>query len=133
MSSGEPRGLDDIKVDLDSLYREETFTDLKVATLRRLTPVLPDGSVDPGRKPQFMGQTSMMTQAGMVPIQCTIEADTLAEALEKFPGAIKQAIEEMIEEVKELQRQQASRIVVPKGAPPNLGGGPGGPGKIQFP
>ena len=41
--------------------------------------------------------------------------------------AIKEAIDRMIEEAKEMQRQESSRIVVPKTAPPGIGGpGPGG-------
>ena len=46
------------------------------------------------------------------------------EAFEKFPEAINVAVERMIEEAKEMQRQEASRIVVPgQGSM-----GPGGPG-----
>lgn len=129
MSSGEPGGMPDIKVDLDDLYREDSFTDRKVASLRRLVPVKPDGSPDESRDCVFMGQTHVMTEAGPMPIGCAIEATTLEEALAKFPEAIKAAIEQMIEEVRELQRRQASQIVVPKAGP---GGFPGGPGRIQL-
>ena len=135
MADQEPRGLDDIQVDTDSLWREETFTDLSVATIRRLTPVNPDGSVDSSRRPQFMGQTSILTEGGPIPIQARLEGDTLTEALANFPEAIKQAVAQMVAEIRELQRQQASRIVVPKGMPPGgpQGGPPGGPGTIKLP
>ena len=33
--------------------------------------------------------------------------------MEKFPEAVKQAVERLIEEAREIQRQEASRIVVP--------------------
>ena len=135
MADHEPRGLDDIKVDTDNLWREETFTDLSVATIRRLTPVNPDGSVDSSRRPLFIGQTSILTEGGPIPIQCRLEGDTLTEAVAGFPEAIKQAVAQMVEEVRELQRQQASRIVVPRAAPPGgrHGGPQGGPGSIHLP
>ena len=34
----------DFKIDRSNFYREETFTDLKVGAIKRLTPVKPDGS-----------------------------------------------------------------------------------------
>jgi hypothetical protein len=33
--------------------------------------------------------------------------------MERFPAAVNQAIERMIDEAREIQRQEASRIVVP--------------------
>lgn len=113
----------DLKVDTANLYREETFTDLRVASIRRLSPVKPDGSPDDARPPIFIGETSVMTNAGPVPIETQIEAKTLQEATEKFPEVIRQAIDRMISEVRRIQRQQASRIVIPET-------GPGG--KIQL-
>ena len=57
-----------------------------------------------------------MSQMGPLPVQTTIEADTLQEAMERFPAAIQTAVEAMINEVKELQRKEMSRIVVPGAA-----------------
>jgi hypothetical protein len=113
VSEVEQSPVGEISVDPNSLYREEIFTDLKVATIRRLTPVLPDGTEDMSRAVIFAGQTTLLSQAGPVPVQCPIEATSLREALERFPAAVHQTIERMIEEAKELQRQEASRIVVP--------------------
>lgn len=104
---------DQLKVDRQNLYREETFSDLQMANIKRLIPVTPDGSMDQTRPIIFIGHTQLMTQAGVLPVQSPIEAATLEEAMEKFPQAINQAVEKMIEEAKEMQRQQASRIVVP--------------------
>jgi len=119
------RGLiDEIEVDTSNLYREEIFTDLKVATIRRLAPILPDGSDDPARPVIFVGQTTLMSQAGPVPVQCPIEAASLADAMKAFPAAVNQAVERMVEEAREMQRQEASRIVVP--------GRDTGPGKITL-
>ena len=104
---------DQLKVDRQNLYREETFSDLQMATIKRLIPVTPDGNMDQARSIMFIGHTQLMTQAGVLPVQAPIEAANLEEAMEKFPQAINKAVEKMIEEAKEIQRQQASRIVVP--------------------
>jgi hypothetical protein len=124
VSEAEHSPVSEISVDPDSLYREEIFTDLKVATIRRLTPVRSDGTEDTSRPVIFVGQTTLLSQAGPVPVQCPIEASTLAEAMERFPDAVSQAVERMIEEAREMQRQEASRIVVPGRDP--------GPGKITL-
>ncbi len=120
----------DMQVDLENLYREESFTDLRIAQIRRLTPVKPDGTQDEERKVMFIGETQLMSARGPLPIHTPIDATDLAQAFEKFPEAINKAVERMIEEAKELQREEASRIVVPGQAPGGLGGlgGPGGPG-----
>ena len=103
----------EIQVDKSNLYREETFSDLKVASVRRLTPVKEDGSEDPGRDTIFIGETTLMSQRDPLPVQAPIEALSLAEAFEKFPEAVNAAVDKLIEQAKEMQRQEASRIVVP--------------------
>jgi hypothetical protein len=45
---------------------------------------------------------------------------------------VKAALEQAIDEAREMRREAASRIVVPDVAGGNLGGPPGG-GKIKFP
>lgn len=110
-----PKTLAELEVDEHNLYREETFTDLKVASIRRLEPVKPDGSPDAGRRPVFVAQTQLMSQVGPLPVQTIIEAADLKEALEKFPEAINKAVNEMMEEARELRRREASRIVMPEG------------------
>jgi aspartate aminotransferase-like enzyme len=81
-----------------------------------------------------------MTGAGPLPISFEIEADTLADAVDKFGEAAKEAIERTVRDLQELRRQAASSIVVPQGGgmgglgPGGLGGGGlGGGGKIQIP
>ena len=127
MSSDEPQGIGEIQVDTANLYREEIFTDLKVASIRKLVPIRPDGSPDPSREPVFTGQTTLMTQAGPVPVTCLIEATTIEEATAKFPEAIKLGVERLMDEVREVQRREASRIVVPGqvGMPGSILGGGG--------
>ena len=122
--SEESNPLGEISVDRDNLYREETFTDLKVASIRRLTPIQPDGSDDTTRPVLFVGETTLMSARGPLPINCPIEAKTLAEAMEAFPQAVQDAVARLMDEAREMQRQEANRIVVP-GQAPGSGGGPG--------
>jgi hypothetical protein len=105
--------MDEISVDPKNLYIEEVFTDLKVATIRRLSPVKVDGTPDETRPAIFQGQTQLMSQAGALPVSCVIEAANLEEALDKFPEEIGHAVERLLEEAREYQRQEASRIIVP--------------------
>jgi len=127
----ETKSVSEIEVDRDNLYREEVVTDLKAATLRRLQPIQVDGSDDPSRPPIFLAETQLLTQGGVLPVQARLEASTLEKAIEIFPAAINEAVERMVEEARELQRREASRIVVPQA---DLGGGGGVPpgGKIQL-
>ena len=103
----------EIQVDRGNLFREETFTDLKVASIRRLTPVLPDGAPDPGREPAFFGESQLLSPAGPIPVQCPIEAATLEEAINRFPQALSRAVEEMLAAAEELRRREMTRIVIP--------------------
>lgn len=126
----------EIKLDQDNLYREETYTDLRAGTLRRLVPVNADGTEDTGRDVLFEGNASLMTPGGTLPLNFALEATTLADALAAFPEAAEAAFEQTVEELKRMQREQASSIVVPGqgggGVPAGgMGGMPGG-GKIQL-
>jgi hypothetical protein len=122
--SEETKIVGDLNVDKSNLYREESLTDLKVASLRRLTPIKVDGSDDPDRPTLYIGETQLMSQRGPLPIQAPIEASSLEDALDKFPDAMNDAVQRMVEEVKEMQRQEANRIIVPGQPPPG--------GKIQL-
>jgi hypothetical protein len=104
----------DIKIDPNNLYKEEAFTDLTFATIRRLTPVKIDGSIDESREPIFTGMTQLMSPNGPIPVQCLIEgAKTLSEAAAKLPEAIEKTVQAMIAEAEEMRRQEASKIIVP--------------------
>ena len=92
-----------------------------------------DGSPDPSRQTLFSGQTQLLTPAGVLPLGFDIEADTLQEAIDKFPEGVKAALEQAIEEAREMRRESASRIVVPDVGGGAIGPGPGGGGgKIKF-
>ena len=60
-----------------------------------------------------------------LPVQTQIEAASIEEAAAKFPEAIREAVERLMEEAREIQRREASRIVVP-GEVPVPGGLKGG-------
>jgi hypothetical protein len=124
--------INDIKVDSKALYLEEVFTDRRIGTIRRLTPVKGDGERDDARAVLYVGETQVMTPAGALPIGFEIGAGSLEEAADKFGGLAKEAIERTVKELQELRRQAASSIVIPQGGLPPAGG-MGGGGKIQMP
>lgn len=111
--STEPEKLSDVKMDTANLYREEAYTDLKTGGIRKLVPINLDGTEDSSRDPMFSGHTQLMSPHGPLPLQGAIAAKTLAEAVEKFPQAMEDAMNKMVEEAQQYQREQASRIVTP--------------------
>jgi hypothetical protein len=126
--------LPEVRLDPAAMYREEIFTDRRAGTIRRLTPVTVDGATDTSRDVLFSGQTQLLTPAGVLPLVFEIEAKTLEEALQKFPDGVKVALEQAIDEAREMRREAASRIVVPEVGAGGIGPGPGqGGGKIKFP
>ena len=126
-----PETSNEIRMDAANLYLEEVFTDNAVGTLRRLSPVTATGDPDATRSTQFVGATQVLTSAGPLPLSFEIEAENLAEAAANFGDAAKAAFEKTMEEQQEMQRQQASSIVVPKAGMDPLGGMGGG--NIQMP
>lgn len=119
-------GMPDIQIDRDALYREEMFTDRKAGTIRRLSPVTADGAADAARQVLYSGQTQLLTPSGVLPLSFEIDANSLTEAVTRFPAAVHIALEQAIEEAREYQREASSRIVVP-----GAGALPGG-GKIKL-
>ncbi|MFW6052430.1 MAG: cytoplasmic protein [Desulfosalsimonas sp.] len=96
----------DFTVNKNNLYREESVTDLKVASIRKMVPIKPDGSEDPDRSPVFFGSTQLMTPEGPLPIQSELSASTLDEAMNEFPSAMRKALDQTIERLKQMQQQQ---------------------------
>ena len=110
----------DFSVDANSLYREEAITDLKVASIRRMIPVTPDGKDDPSRSPIFFGHTQILTPQGPLPLQAKLMANNLPEAIAAFPAAMEKEMAQMIQELRKMQaeeqkkqQQDQSRIIVP--------------------
>lgn len=128
----------DPQMDAAALYREEIFTDRKIGTIRRLTPVKADGSNDPARPVVYVGEAQVLTPMGTLPLSFEIPAQTLQEAITKFGPATKEAVEHARQELQELRRQASSSIVVPQAGavplgPGGLPGGLPGGGKIKLP
>jgi hypothetical protein len=108
-------------MDSTQVYHEETFTDRKVGTIRRLTPVKADGSVDAARPVLFVGQAQIMTPMGAVPISFELDAATLDAAISNFGPAAEAAVQQTMRELQEMRREQASSLVIPDAAGAGLG------------
>lgn len=129
----------EMQMDLKGLYLEEMFTDRRVGSILRLTPVDSEGQRDPNRDVVYVGQSQILTPAGTLPLSFEIEAKTLEEAVQAFGDAARQAVDDTMERLKELRREAASSLIVPEaggggfGGPGGLpGGGVPGGGKIQL-
>jgi hypothetical protein len=122
-----------IEMDSADLYREETFTDRRVGTIQRLTPVNADGEGDSARPVIYVGQTQVLTPGGALPLNFEITAGSLAEAISAFSAHAEEALEQTMKRLEEMRRESASSLIVPGAA----GGGPGGRGSpgggIQMP
>jgi hypothetical protein len=114
-------------MDSSQVYREETFTDRRVGTIRRLTPVTADGADDAGRAVLYVGQAQVMTPMGAVPISFELEGTTLSAAIAKFGEAADQAVQQTVRELQEMRREQASSLVIPDSA----GGAMPSPGDLM--
>lgn len=130
----------ELKMDPANLYREETFTDQRAGTIRRLSPVTADGAPDARRKELYIGQAQMLTPMGAIPLAFEIDADSLAEAISKFAEAAQAGVERTVKELEDMRREAASSLVIPGAGGGGLGGLPGGTvpggapggGKIQL-
>lgn len=105
--------LPDIQIDQSSLVKEEVFSDQKIGSIRVLTPVLISGEIDVSREISYYGQTQVMTPGGALPLNFELDAIDLAQAIEKFPNAAKESMQQTMKEIQDYQREQASKIVVP--------------------
>ena len=119
----------ELKMDPSSLYREEMFTDRKMGAIRVLTPVKSDGAPDGTRKVLYVGETQLLTQAGLLPLVFELDAASLADAVELFASGAADAVERTRRELEDLRREAASSIITPDRMP-GLLGGPGGPGGL---
>jgi hypothetical protein len=111
--SGAGEGSKRVRVNQQNLYREETFSDLQVAVIRQLSPVKPNGEPDKTRKVLYAGQTQIITPQGPLPIQFPIDAKNLQQAVDLFPEAMEAYVENLMAQAREMQRREASRLIVP--------------------
>ncbi len=107
----------DFQVDKENLFREETITDLKIATIRKLIPIKADGSDDTDREIIFIGTTQLGTPQGPIPMQAVLEVTTFEEAMAAFPFAMEAETQKVVENFKKMHDQQKkaqdSRIIMP--------------------
>jgi hypothetical protein len=112
-SANDPR---QATMDSSQLYREETYTDRRVGTIRCLTPVTAEGTADATRPVLYVGQAQIMTPMGALPISFDLDAATLGAAIAKFGEAAEQAVQQTMRELQDLRREQASGLVIPGAA-----------------
>ena len=92
----------EMTMDASDLYREDTFTDRKVGTIRRLTPVTANGADDASRVVIYSGETQIMTPGGALPLNFEIAAADLSEASEKFGIEAQIALEKTVKQIEEM-------------------------------
>mgnify|MGYP000661815025 CR=1 FL=1 len=104
MSANARQAMTEFKVDTENLYREESVTDLKVASIRVLIPIHPDGRDELDRDRVYVGSTQLMSPEGPIPLQAPLPAETLEEAMAVFPEAMavfpeamRRALNDMVE------------------------------------
>jgi len=119
MTANSPEQID-FTFNNQNLCREESITDLKAGSIRCLRPIKPDGTKDESRQSIFVGHAQLQSPQGLVPLQAPLQATTLEQAIDEFPGAMEKALKEMVEREKKMQAQQQaekkedeSRIIMP--------------------
>ena len=131
----QPTDMDmDASMNVEDLYLEEVFTDRRVGTIQRLTPVTPDGEPDAAREILYLGQTQILTPGGALPLSFEIPAASLGDAVAGFGKAAEAAVQDTMRRLQEMRRAAASSLIVPgSGGADGLGGGLPGGGKIRMP
>lgn len=114
----------ELRMEERDLYLEEIFTDRRVGTIQRLSPVDASGRPDPARPVLYVGQTQLMSRMGALPLSFEIPGDSLEQAVRNFPAAANGALQETMQKLEEMRREQASSIIVPDAG--GFGGGAGG-------
>ena len=94
------------EVDINTLYKEETYTDMKSASVRKLTPIKADGSPDESRIIKYIGHADLISPQGPIPIQTELSANSLEKAFSELPQAMTKAAHEVRQEYDRLMEQQ---------------------------
>jgi hypothetical protein len=106
----------ELKMEENDLYQEEIFTDRRVGTIQRLTPIDRTGKPDPARPVLYVGQTQLMSRMGALPLSFEIPGDSLEQAVQNFPTAANGALVETMQKLEDMRREQASSLIVPDAA-----------------
>lgn len=104
---------DQFQLDPNGLYLEDSITDTQAGSIKRLRPVDSNGQPDESRAVEFYGQTQVMTPAGPLPLSFALPGPELSDAIKGYGEAAAQAVAEAVEEIKRLQREQQTSIMVP--------------------
>ena len=102
----------DTTMDPNSLFREENFTDQKMGAIRKLTPVKADGSDDDSRDVLFLGSAQVMTPMGAIPLNFSLDGNTIGEAADDFGAKAAVAVYDAAKDREKMRREQSSTIVV---------------------
>jgi DNA-binding protein YbaB len=79
-----------------------------------------------------VGQTQVLTPAGALPLNFEIDASSLDDAVAKFGDLARQALNDTMQRLEEMRREQASSLIVPGAGGAPGGGQPGPGGGIQI-
>lgn len=115
----------DLRMDAANLYREEIISDRGAGTIRVMTPVTRDGTVDLRRKTVYVGEAQILTPVGALPIAFEIAAESLGEAADRFAAGAEAAVEQTMRDLQQMRREAASGLVIADQMP--------GGGRIQMP
>ena len=118
----------ELKMEEGDLYQEEIFTDRRVGTIQRLTPIDRTGKRDDARPVLYVGQTQLMSRMGALPLSFEIPGESLEQAVQNFASAANGALAETMQKLEEMRREQASSLIVPDASGGFGGGGGGGLG-----
>lgn len=81
---------------VQNLYEMRTYTDQQAGTIFRQIPILEDGSRDPMRQETFGASCTLLVRGQPMPITFQIDgATSLADAITKFPDAVRAAVQQM--------------------------------------
>ena len=103
----------ELTLNMETMYKQEEYTDTMAGSIKKLVPVKSDGSIDEKRLEIFVGQTSIMLPSGPMPVQAVLDADTLDNAIKVFPDTMEKAINELAEKLMKLAEEQQSLIQKP--------------------
>ena len=127
----EPLDLE-LKMEEGDLYQEEIFTDRRVGTIQRLTPIDKTGKTDPARSVIYVGQTQLMSRMGALPLSFEIPGNSLEQAVQNFAAAANGSLVETMQKLEDMRREQASSLIVPDAGGGFGGGGMPGGGRIRM-
>jgi len=102
------------EVQKHNMYREEAYTDLNSATIRKLIPVKADGSADDSRRIVYIGHADLISPQGPIPIQSELQVDSLEKAIEALPNAMGKEAEKVREEYNKMMEQQKTQPQQPE-------------------